>query len=706
LTNILDAYGQKMVAEERGYISGSSNLRNPTSDLLNAFNATDNDSNVVVTPETMLGISAFWCAVYAISSDIGLMQKNVKHTEDGGDRVVVDTHDPIAKLLNKEPNQDMDAMDFWSAFLSHALAWGGGFAEIVRDGAGQPTSLELIDPTTVTIWRDELGKIVYRVILDLSTGRDKSVILDDTEMFHVIGLSYNGISGYPLAQIARNAMGIAIASQSQSGTFFENGMTPSGILEHPGIMGDEAFRRLRKSFSERYAGSANSGKPLLLEEGTKWTQLGVDPEKAQMTESQQFSIENVARWFRIPPSKLMHLLKANFNTLEMQHQEYYDDTLLPWVTKLEEQAERKLLTHRPDNYFIQLDMSSKLRGDQDSRSKYYKERFTISSMSSNEVRKREGENPSEEEGANNAWIQMAMAPSEELYKQATLTTQLKEVELEVAKFNLEALKNPPAPEPEPTPQLEKEPTDEDPVENNNANPRNIIDGAPEKEKQTRDATEVIEDQELCVEFEFADNEQSDNSAEKEKRIKIVAAIVESSIIPVTSAYRRLLHAVADKARRAHKRGDLQEWASEFFDQHREYAEPIISEPLEACIRAIAVATDTEYAPENYDVYVREYIDLRMGQYLRDLQALVTGGTRENLDTIENCADSVASRDIENLIELFGTSIPETRELEMAKKIIDTVDNIEQSDNTADDEVALDLADLPIEARKTDNSANK
>lgn len=565
---ILDRYARPI--ESRGAVS---TLSNPQDWLIDAFGGGSVKANVNVNETAMLGVAAFYAGVNAISSDIGLMVKKLMAYDQPTDTVSWLRSHPFERVLNVAPNQEMTAMSFWSSVIAHAIGWGGGFAEIIRDRSGRVVALELIDPTSVTMLRDGDGSIVYRVLFTAKDYTAKYVAVDlrSDQVFHVFGLSFDGLTGYQLAKIAKESFGIAIATQDQSATFFANGMTPSGILEHPAVMSDESFRRLRQSFQERYAGSANASKPIILEEGTKWQQLGVEPEKSQMIQSMQFSIENVARWLRIPLSKLHHLLKANFATLEMQNQEYYDDALLPWKVRVEQEIQIKLMGALPENYYVELDMSTKLRGDQNARSSYYREVFNIGSLTPNEVRKGEGLNPLPE--GNETWIQLNMAPARAILRKQELEIEKTELEIEKLRLEVEGMRSPPDPVPLAIP-FDPEPPDAEEADPEEDMPSENTDTAPE------DSTRA-----LCEALENAHKPL------------------------ISSAFARLLRVVGEKnSRMAHKEGHL-DWQKGFIREHSAYALPILSEPIAAFLAsrdAVLGRSDvnTDLIPRISDQYLR------------------------------------------------------------------------------------------------------
>ena len=135
-------------------------------------------------------------------------------------------------------------------------------------------------------------------------------MLSPSEVLHIPGLGFDGLVGYSPIAMAKNAVGMAIACEEYGAKFFANGATPGGILEHPGIVKDPA--RVRESWNAVYQGSGNAHRIAVLEEGMKYTPIGISPEQAQFLETRKFQINEIARIFRVPPHRLVILKNRAF----------------------------------------------------------------------------------------------------------------------------------------------------------------------------------------------------------------------------------------------------------------------------------------------------------------------------------------------------------------------------------------------------------
>lgn len=335
-----------------------------------------------VSPQTALGITAYLAAIRAISEDVAKLP--LKVFRDNGDSKEQLNNHPLQSLLDW-PNNEMTAMSFRETLTSHALGWGGGYAEIQRDGAGRAVALWILPPQDVSIKRTDSGELFYQI--RLSGGR--AIRLNPQDVLHIRGLGLDGITSYVLASIAREPLGVALALNKFTGSYFGNSANPSGYLSHPGHLSEAALKNLRESLQRRYSGSANAGKTMILEEGMEYNASSHTPEQAQLTQLKQFTIDEVARLFRIPPHKIGSLLRATFSNIEHQSLEYVTDTLQPWATRWEQEIERKLTGARVVDVYVRHNFSALLRGDAASRAQYYQLMMQNGLMSRNEIRKLE-----------------------------------------------------------------------------------------------------------------------------------------------------------------------------------------------------------------------------------------------------------------------------------------------------------------------------
>ncbi len=247
-------------------------------------------------------------------------------------------------------------------------------------------------PNKMTVDRDQSGRLFYvyqRGAEDSKAlGGESRVILSPPDVLHIPGLGFDGLIGYSPIAMARNAIGLAIATEEYGAKFFANGAAPSGVLEHPGTLKDP--QRIRDSWNAAHQGSENAHKIAVLEEGLKYTPIGISPEQAQFLETRKFQINEIARIFRVPPHMLADLEKSSFSNIEQQSLEFVKYTLDPWVVRWEQSMCRVLLSEsEKPAYFIKFNVDGLLRGDYASRMSGYATARQNGWMSANDIRELE-----------------------------------------------------------------------------------------------------------------------------------------------------------------------------------------------------------------------------------------------------------------------------------------------------------------------------
>ena len=299
---------------------------------------------------------------------------------------------PLYKLLHDEPNPEMTSFAFRETLMSHLLLWGNAYAQIIRNARGEVIALYPLMPNKMTVDRDSNGRLFYlyqRSSEDVpSLGKDNQVYLAPTDVLHIPGLGFDGLVGYSPIAMAKNAVGLAIATEEYGAKFFANGAAPGGVLEHPGTIKDP--QKVKESWNAAYQGSANSHRVAVLEEGMKYQPIGISPEQAQFLETRKFQINEIARIFRVPPHMLADLEKSSFSNIEQQSLEFVKYTLDPWVVRWEQSMCRALLSDsEKPTVFIKFNVDGLLRGDYASRMSGYATARQNGWMSANDIRELE-----------------------------------------------------------------------------------------------------------------------------------------------------------------------------------------------------------------------------------------------------------------------------------------------------------------------------
>lgn len=400
---------------------------------INSMYPLSSSAGVRVTPQSSMQLSAYYACIRNISEDIAKLTSGAYRIIPTGGKEYLPKN-PATVLFTRRPNREMTPATFKQTIVSHALGWGNGYAEIQRNGRGEVIGLHPIHPSRVKVERADDGEVYYRVFKmpqDSNSrfrGFGDYVDLAPDEVFHILGLGGDGLVGYSVAKFAQDSLGAALGAQKYGASFYGNGTSLGGVLEHPGQLSEEAQKRLLSSWNQKHQGPSNSHKAAILEEGMKWTATSVPPRDAQFIEGKQFHVVDIARWFRMPPHKIQDLTGAKFNNIEHQGIEYVTDTLLSWIIKIEEEIERKIIT--AENVQYKFHPSSFLRGDNKARSEYYRTMINAGIMSPNEARSFEDMNPGPD-ALNGFFMQSAMATLEQIVAGTTGTSDAAAEDTEV-----------------------------------------------------------------------------------------------------------------------------------------------------------------------------------------------------------------------------------------------------------------------------------
>ncbi len=346
-------------------------------------------SGKTVNERTSMQTTAVYACVRILSETLASLPLHTyKYTGNGKEKAI---DHQLYYLLHDEPNPEMTSFVFRETLMSHLLLWGNAYAQIIRDGRGRVLALYPLLPDKVAVDRDSKGQIYYQYQKDTGTER-----LSSDEVLHIPGLGFDGLIGYSPIAMAKNAIGMAIATEEYGAKFFANGANPGGVLEHPGVVKDPA--RVRESWNAVYQGSSNAHRVAVLEEGMKFQSIGIPPEQAQFIATRKFQLNEIARIFRIPPHMIGDLEKSSFSNIEQQSLEFVKYTLDPWVVRWEQAMQRALLlpTEKRD-YFVKFNVDGLLRGDYQSRMNGYSVGRQNGWLSSNDIRELENLNRIPEE---------------------------------------------------------------------------------------------------------------------------------------------------------------------------------------------------------------------------------------------------------------------------------------------------------------------
>ncbi|NLO21623.1 MAG: phage portal protein [Syntrophomonadaceae bacterium] len=343
-----------------------------------------------VNEHTAMQMTAVYSCVRILAEAVaGLPLHLYKYTDNGGKEKAI--KHSLYFLLHDEPNPEMSSFVFRETLMTHLLLWGNAYAQIIRNGKGEVIALYPLMPNRMGVDRDNAGNLFYtytRYLDEAPTINGMTVKLHPSDVLHIPGLGFDGLVGYSPIAMAKNAIGLAMATEEYGAKFFANGAAPGGVLEHPGTIKDP--QKVKDSWNMAYQGSGNAHKVAVLEEGMKYQPIGISPEQAQFLETRKFQINEIARIFRVPPHMVGDLEKSSFSNIEQQSLEFVKYTLDPWVIRWEQAISRSLLSpSEKKEYFSKFNVDGLLRGDYVSRMNGYATARQNGWMSANDIRELE-----------------------------------------------------------------------------------------------------------------------------------------------------------------------------------------------------------------------------------------------------------------------------------------------------------------------------
>jgi HK97 family phage portal protein len=333
--------------------------------------------------------SAFYCAVNGISDDVMILPLHL-YRRSGERREMLPSH-PISRLLRVGPNPEMDTPTFVKYLVSMRLAWGNGYAEIVRDGSGMVEMLIPIHSRRVFPKRTGGGYLYYEV-----TNPDGSTAkVPSDDMLHLRGMTHDGVNGLSVVGYARECIGMALSAEKHGHQFFGNSCRPGILIMKPKRMGDAEENNLRKSMEKFNATGSRYG-VMALEEGTTIKEIGMPHADAEFLATRLFQVQEMCRWFRLAPNKLGDYSQSHLTNILESNIQHHNDVIVPNVVPFECEMMRKLLLSQDlsgDDLYFKFNLNGLLRGKGKERAEYYQLMINCGGMTINEVRALEELNP-------------------------------------------------------------------------------------------------------------------------------------------------------------------------------------------------------------------------------------------------------------------------------------------------------------------------
>ena len=424
LTRMYNAALTPDVEKRTSLENPSTPLSYPAEWLLDIFNGGRTDSGIRVSEMTALQVGTVYAAVNIISDGVSSLPLHVyqraKIAGRASKNVAYDS--PLYKLINQEPNPEMTSAVWLKVFMIHCLLWGNGYSEIQRNQSAQiigvwprnpartrpirilkPLMLEgdLLPPGTLLYETSDQLMDSSSYVVDqnpemLNVGTKRLVLAEN--MLHVPGLSLDGRLGQSTVWLARQAFGLALATEKYGAKFFGNGARPAGILTLPSKLEDKAIDTLRRSWAEAHGGE-NQFKVAVLEQGVKYEKIAATPEEGQMLETRKYEREEICAIFGVPAHMVCAQEKGGKSNVEQSSIEFVLYCLHPWLNRFEQEMGRKLFSdmgRSAGKYFAKFDTRKLMYPDAAARSTFYSQGKQWGFLNTNMILELEDMNPVED----------------------------------------------------------------------------------------------------------------------------------------------------------------------------------------------------------------------------------------------------------------------------------------------------------------------
>lgn len=375
----------------------------------------DNPLSGYLRDDMILRLSAVWACVRLIAETISTLPLNVYERKPDGTRAFAGNH-WLYELLHSQPNAKMTAQTFWEAYVASMLLWGNAYGEKQRLG-NRVVAIDFLIPSRVSWTRNTDGSLTFRYT---ENGQQRQI--KEADMFHTLGFTTDGQMGLSVVCYGVQVFSSALSADRAANSTFDKGLMPTVGFSMQQILKKEQRTEFRDNFKKEMSGSMNAGKPFLLEGGMKAEQIGIDPVDAQLLESRAWSVEEICRWFRVPPFMVGHSEKStSWGTgIEQQMIGFVAFGLRPWLTRIEQSIRKNLLSAEKNRYFAEFAIEGLLRADSQARAALYASAGQNGWMTRNEMR--ELENLPPVEGGDVLTVQSNLIPIDKLGQATAATT--------------------------------------------------------------------------------------------------------------------------------------------------------------------------------------------------------------------------------------------------------------------------------------------
>ena len=365
---------------------------------------------------SILAFSAVYACVSIISGDIAKLPLRIMRALPKGGREPHPKHPLDAVLWT--PNHYQTRIDFIQQVMVSTLLAGNAYIYLERDARGVVAAMYCLDPRRVTVLVADSGDVFYQVARDklAGMGADSGIITFPASeiIHHRLMCTEHPLVGVTPLYSAGTSASVGARILMNSGAFFGNQSRPSGILSAPGRIAVETAKALKEQWEQNFS-KGNVGRVAVMGDGLKWEPLVMSAIDAQLIDQLRWSVEDVARAFRVPVFLLGDLSKVTYRNSEQMARHYYSGCLQYHIEALEARFDNAF--RLSSEVFIEFDLDPLLRTEMDVRFEAHKTAIQSGFKTINEVRATEGDAPLK--GGDEPLVQIQYVPLSQLGKAAT-----------------------------------------------------------------------------------------------------------------------------------------------------------------------------------------------------------------------------------------------------------------------------------------------
>jgi HK97 family phage portal protein len=362
-----------------------------------------------VSPNSSMEVSAVWDCVRKTAEVVSTLPAAIYERQPDGSKIRIEPD--LSEILLASPNANQTAVEFWEGSAAQMTLRGNSYAERQFIGSRLVGLRPLLN---VSPERVPGGGFKYGVI-----DRGKKYYLPADKVFHQRGFGSGDGLGLSAIKYGANSIGAALAADETAGTVFSNAMMPSGMLQ-AGQELTETQRAQLQAIMSAYAGSSKAGKMMILEAGMKFSQLQMNPEDAQLLETRRFNVEDVCRWFGVPPIIIGHASQGQTmwgSGVEAIMLSWLTLGINPLLTRIEKRTAKDLIpVNKRGKWFFEFNREGMLQMDSKAKGEFLSKMGASGTMTGNERRAKLNLPPHPDPAANQLMAQTALAPIGELGK--------------------------------------------------------------------------------------------------------------------------------------------------------------------------------------------------------------------------------------------------------------------------------------------------